>query len=49
MDEKTTIEIAQELMISTHTVEGHRKNLLQKTNSKNVVGLIKYALVNNLF
>jgi len=49
MDEKTTSEIASELGISAHTVEGHRKNLLQKTNSKNVVGLIKYTLVHNLF
>lgn len=48
MDEKTTSEIADELGISNYTVEGHRKNLLQKTNSKNVVGLIKYTLVNNL-
>lgn len=48
MDEKTTAEIAEELKISIHTVEGHRKNLLQKTNSKNVVGLIKYTLVKNL-
>lgn len=48
MDEKTTAEIAEELNISIHTVEGHRKNLLQKTNSKNVVGLIKYTLVKNL-
>lgn len=49
MDEKTTSEIASELGISSYTVEGHRKNLLQKTNSKNVVGLIKYTLVHNLF
>jgi DNA-binding CsgD family transcriptional regulator len=49
MDEKTTADIAVELGISAYTVEGHRKNLLQKTNSKNVVGLIKYTLVNNLF
>lgn len=48
MDEKTTSDIAVELGISAYTVEGHRKNLLQKTNSKNVVGLIKYTLVNNL-
>ncbi len=48
MEEKTTAEIAEELGISNYTVEGHRKNLLQKTNSKNVVGLIKYTLVNNL-
>ena len=46
--ELTTAEIAEELKISIHTVEGHRKNLLQKTNSKNVVGLIKYTLVKNL-
>lgn len=48
LDEKTTAEIAEELEISAFTVEGHRKNLLQKTNSKNVVGLIKYAIQNNL-
>lgn len=49
LDEKTTSEIAIALEISPYTVEGHRKNLLQKTNSKNVVGLIKYSLNNNLF
>lgn len=49
LEEKTTSEIALELQISKYTVEGHRKNLLQKTNSKNVVGLIKYSLNNNLF
>ncbi|MFD0964872.1 response regulator [Pseudofulvibacter geojedonensis] len=49
LEEKTTSEIALELQISKYTVEGHRKNLLQKTNSKNVVGLIKYSLLNNLF
>jgi DNA-binding NarL/FixJ family response regulator len=49
LEEKTTSEIALELKISPYTVEGHRKNLLQKTNSKNVVGLIKYSLNNNLF
>lgn len=49
LEEKTTAEIADELNISPFTVEGHRKNLMQKTNSKNVVGLIKYTLMNNLF
>lgn len=48
LEEKTTAEIAAILQISPYTVEGHRKNLLQKTNSKNVVGLIKYSLLNNL-
>lgn len=47
LEEKTTTEIAKIMDISTFTVEGHRKNLLQKTNAKNVVGLIKYALLNN--
>ena len=49
LDEKTSTEIGLELKISPHTVEGHRRNLLQKTNSKNVVGLIKYSINNNLF
>ena len=49
LEEKTTSEIALKLQISKYTVEGNRKNLLQKTNSKNVVGLIKYSLNNNLF
>lgn len=48
MEEKTTAEIAEQLQLSPFTIEGHRKNLLQKTNSKNVVGLIKYTLLNNL-
>lgn len=49
LEEKTTNEIAEKLNISPFTVEGHRKNLMQKTNSKNVVGLIKYSLLNNIF
>lgn len=48
LEEKTTSEIAEKLKISPFTVEGHRKNLMQKTNSKNVVGLIKYSLINNI-
>ena len=46
---KECFEIAEKLKISPFTVEGHRKNLMQKTNSKNVVGLIKYSLLNNIF
>ena len=49
LEEKTTNQIASSMSISNFTVEGHRKSLLQKTNSKNVVGLIKFALNNNLF
>lgn len=39
-----TQEIAEKLYLSERTVEGHRNNLLSKTNSKNVVGLIIYGL-----
>ena len=40
----TTNEIAEELFISTHTVETHRKNLLAKIGVKNSAGLVKYAI-----
>ncbi len=43
-EEKTSYEIAQNLSISQYTVEEHRKNLLKKTNSKSVIGLITFAL-----
>lgn len=43
-EEFTTNEIAEKLFISLHTVESHRKNILRKTNSRNLAGLIKYAI-----
>jgi len=46
--ELTTVEIAEKLFISPLTVETHRKHMLQKTHSKTVVGLIKYAIKFNL-
>ncbi|TNE30989.1 MAG: response regulator transcription factor [Bacteroidetes bacterium] len=42
--EKTTSEIAEELFLSPRTVETYRKQLLEKTNSKNIAGLVRYAL-----
>lgn len=48
IEEKTTSEIAEILKISNYTVEGYRKNLLNKTGATNVVGLIKYAMKINL-
>lgn len=42
-DQKTTNEIAEALFISPRTVEGHRNNLLLKTESKNVAGLVVFA------
>ena len=37
-------EIADKLFISRRTVERHRANLLEKTNSKNSIDLVIYAL-----
>jgi DNA-binding NarL/FixJ family response regulator len=41
-------EIAEKLFISPRTVDGHRANLLSKTNSKNTVSLVLFAVKNNL-
>lgn len=40
----TTNEIGEKLFISPRTVEGHRNNLLLKTDSKNIAGLVIYAV-----
>ena len=45
---KTTLEIAQTLKISLRTVEGHRANLLRKTESKNLAALTTFAIEANL-
>ena len=44
----TTDEIAEKLFISPKTVNGHRNNLFQKTGSKNMIGLVMYAVKNGL-
>ena len=41
-------QIAEQLFISERTVETHRKNIFRKTDSTNIVGLIKYAFKNNI-
>jgi DNA-binding NarL/FixJ family response regulator len=41
--EYTNEAIAEELKISFRTVETHRKNMMQKTKSHNLAGLLKYA------
>lgn len=43
-EEKTTQEIADLLFLSKRTVEGYRKVIARKTNSKNVAGLVIYAI-----
>lgn len=49
LKQKSNQEIAEELFISTRTVEAHKRNLLEKTGSKNVAGLVIYAIENQLF
>ena len=44
----TTKEISDLLFISQKTVEGHKTNLLSKTNSKNTINLMLYAFKNKL-
>ncbi len=41
-------QIAEELSISSRTVEKHRTNLMEKTSSHNVVEVIIYAIKNEL-
>jgi DNA-binding CsgD family transcriptional regulator len=47
-EERTSLEIAEELHISKHTVETHRKNLISKLQVRNVSGLVKYAVQQGL-
>jgi two-component system, NarL family, nitrate/nitrite response regulator NarL len=41
-------QLAETLFISERTVETHRKNIYKKTNTNNIVGLIKFALEHKL-
>lgn len=46
--EYSNAKIAEELFISERTVETHRKNIFRKTQTRGVVGLLKYAMENKL-
>jgi DNA-binding NarL/FixJ family response regulator len=46
--QKSTTEIGELLFISPRTVEGHRNNLLLKTECKNIAGLVVYAIQNKI-
>ena len=48
IEEYTSEEISVTLNISKRTVDTHRKNILIKTNAKNTVSLVKYAMNKNL-
>lgn len=49
IDELSNQEIADKLFISIRTVEAHKRNLMEKTGSKTLAGLVKYAISNFLF
>jgi DNA-binding NarL/FixJ family response regulator len=48
-DQLTNKEIAEKLNISFRTVETYRLSLLEKTNSKNVIGLVVFAIRNGYY
>jgi DNA-binding NarL/FixJ family response regulator len=47
-DEYGSSEIAEKLFLSVRTVEGHRNNLLLKTQSRNTAGLVLFAIKHHL-
>ncbi|NQU55102.1 MAG: response regulator transcription factor [Bacteroidetes bacterium] len=46
--QNTAAEIADHLNLSVRTIEGYRRKLLEKTKSKNLAGLVVFAIKNNL-
>lgn len=49
LKEKSNKEIADDLFVSVRTVDAHKRNLLDKTGSKNVAGLVLYAIDRKIF
>jgi len=46
--EFTCKEIADKLCVSIRTIEGHKERIMEKTKSKNAVGIVMYAARCNL-
>ncbi len=44
----STKDIAEKLFLSEHTIDGYRKEIIKKTNTKNTNELIHYALSNGI-
>lgn len=49
IEENSNKEIAEALFISTRTVESHKRNLIEKTGSKNIAGLVYWAIKSHVF
>lgn len=47
-DQHSSIEIGELLSLSEHTVKRHRQSLMEKTQSKNLAGLVLFAVKNNI-
>ena len=47
-EQYSSTEIAEKLFISVRTVEGHRNNVLLKTGTRNIAGLVVYAIQNKI-
>ena len=48
-EQLSTEEIASRLFLSPLTVNNHRRNILMKTNAKNLARLVIYALQNGIY
>ena len=46
--EMTTNEIADKLFRSTRTIDKHRSEMMRKTETKNSIGLLMYAIKNGI-
>jgi len=44
----SSVTIAEKLCLSEHTVNNHRKNMLQKSGAANTAGLISYSVTNGI-
>jgi len=47
--EHTNQEVANKLFLSKRTIESHRQRILEKIGAKNTVGLVVYAIANEIF
>ena len=48
-EERTNKEMADMLFLSVRTVEGYRDKILEKIQAKNAVGIVVFAIKNNIY
>lgn len=48
-EQHTNDEIAKRLFLSPRTIEGHRQRIIDKIGAKNTVGIVIYAIVNEIY